>query len=117
MECAADQVLLQVITPYTRIRIPFISRELNISDGEVESPGGGEGDEAVEGETAAKRIRSALRDMPPKRREAALLRLDAGLSYREIAEAMDTSEGSARVLVHTAIKQLKTELSDLLDQG
>ena len=74
-------------------------------------------DEAVEGEAAAKRIRSALRDMPPKRREAALLRLDAGLSYREIAEAMDTSEGSARVLVHTAIKQLKKELQDLLDQG
>lgn len=31
------QVLLKVITPYTRIRIPFISRELNISDVEVES--------------------------------------------------------------------------------
>jgi len=30
------QVLLKVITPYTRIRIPFISRELNISDAEVE---------------------------------------------------------------------------------
>jgi len=30
------QVLLKVVTPYTRIRIPFISRELNISDAEVE---------------------------------------------------------------------------------
>mmetsp|Transcript_80248 Transcript_80248/g.240369 ORF Transcript_80248/g.240369 Transcript_80248/m.240369 type:complete len:145 (-) Transcript_80248:454-888(-) len=30
------QVLLKVITPYTRIRIPFIAQELNISAGEVE---------------------------------------------------------------------------------
>lgn len=29
-------MLLKVITPYTRIRIPFISKELNISDAEVE---------------------------------------------------------------------------------
>ena len=33
---APAQVLLKVVTPYTRIRIPFISRELNISDAEVE---------------------------------------------------------------------------------
>ena len=29
-------MLLKVITPYTRIRIPFISKQLNISDAEVE---------------------------------------------------------------------------------
>jgi len=30
------QVLLKILTPYTRIRIPFISSELNISDKETE---------------------------------------------------------------------------------
>lgn len=35
--CARSaQVLLMVITPYTRIRIPFISKELNMSDFEIE---------------------------------------------------------------------------------
>ena len=32
----ASQVLLEVVRPYTRIRIPFISAELNISDAEVQ---------------------------------------------------------------------------------
>ena len=32
-----SQVLLEVVRPYTRIRIPFISAELNISDAEVKS--------------------------------------------------------------------------------
>lgn len=30
------QVVLKLIQPYTRIRIPFISRELNIPEGDVE---------------------------------------------------------------------------------
>ena len=32
----ASQVLLRVIKPYTRIRLSFISSELNIAQGEVE---------------------------------------------------------------------------------
>src|SRR5690606_10939287 len=40
---------------------------------------------ALRGAHAASRVREALGAMPDKRREAALLRLDAGLSYREIA--------------------------------
>jgi COP9 signalosome complex subunit 2 len=31
------QVLLKLIRPYTRIRIPFISKELNIPEGDVEA--------------------------------------------------------------------------------
>jgi COP9 signalosome complex subunit 2 len=31
------QVLIKLITPYTRIHIPFISKELNIDACEVES--------------------------------------------------------------------------------
>lgn len=71
-------------------------------------------DQHVAGAATAARIREALSGMPKKRREAALLRLDGGLSYREIAEALETSEGSARVLVHMAIKDLKGRLSDLV---
>jgi DNA-directed RNA polymerase specialized sigma24 family protein len=55
--------------------------------------------------------------MPPKRREAALLRMDAGLSYREIAVVLDSTEGSVRVLVHTAQKELRQRLADLLESS
>ncbi len=63
---------------------------------------------------AADRVRDALANMPKKRRAVAMLRLDGNMSYAEIANAIGTTEGSARVLVHLAMKELREELSDLL---
>lgn len=71
--------------------------------------------ELISAERAAERVRRALAAMPEKRRAAALLRLDAQMSYAEIAEAVKTTEGSARVLVHMALKELRLQLSDLLE--
>ena len=65
-------------------------------------------------ETAGK-IRAALATLPEKRQRVALLRLDAGLGYAEIAEAVGTTEGSARVLVHHALRDLNEQLRDLFD--
>jgi len=65
-------------------------------------------------EETANRIRTALAALPEKRRQVALLRLDAGLGYAEIAAAVGTTEGSARVLVHHALKELSDQLKDLV---
>jgi len=73
-------------------------------------------EDELRGATAARRVRQALLAMPEKRREAALLRLDAGLSYREIGEALGSTEGSARVLVFKALGQLRELLADLLGE-
>lgn len=62
---------------------------------------------ALETQQLAGRLREALAAMPPKRQQVVLLRLDAGLSYAEVATALDTTEASARVLVHLALKELK----------
>ncbi len=72
-------------------------------------------EDELRGAAAARRVREALWAMPKKRREAALLRLDASLSYREIGEALGSTEGSARVLVHTALAELRKLLADLLN--
>ena len=72
--------------------------------------------EMMEASAIQETIHAALSGMPAKRRKAALLRLDGGLSYKEIATSLRTSEGSARVLVHLAIKQLKQALSETLEQ-
>ena len=72
-------------------------------------------EQEVHGAATARRVREALLAMPEKRREAALLRLDAGLSYKEIAVLLDSSEGSTRVLVHQALKELREHLADLLE--
>lgn len=61
----------------------------------------------------AELVREALSQMPEKRREAAMLRLDGNLSYAEIAESIGSTEGSARVLVHLALKELKAKLAEL----
>lgn len=66
---------------------------------------------------AAERVRTALEALPEKRRAVAMLRLDAGLSYAEIAQAVGTTEGSARVLVHMALKELREQLADLVREG
>jgi RNA polymerase sigma factor (sigma-70 family) len=63
-------------------------------------------------ERLGRKIRDALSTMPKKRQEVALLRLDAGLSYAEIAEAVGSTEGSARVLVHLALQDLRELLKD-----
>ncbi len=59
------------------------------------------------------RIRDVLAGMPKKRREVAMLRLDAGMSYEEIARTVGSTEGSARVLVHLALKELRDKLGDV----
>lgn len=72
---------------------------------------------AAHAQQTALRIAAVLDGLPEKRRAAAMLRLDGGLSHAEIARALDTSEGSARVLVHLALKELRESLKDLLGAG
>lgn len=72
--------------------------------------------ELLQVERTARRVREVLAGLPKKRQEAALLRLDAGLSYGEIAAAIGTTEGSARVLVHYALTTLRESLEDVLDE-
>ena len=68
-------------------------------------------EESLVGGQTATTIRQVLLKMPGKRRDVVLLRLDAGLSYREIAQAKGMSEGSARVLVHMGLKQIKESMA------
>lgn len=71
--------------------------------------------EALSAERLARRVREALASMPKKRREVALLRLDGELSYAEIAACVGGSEGSARVLVHLALKELRDKLAEFIE--
>jgi RNA polymerase sigma-70 factor (ECF subfamily) len=69
--------------------------------------------ETLSAERLAERIRAALQSMPKKRREVALMRLDGDLSYAEIAANVGSTEGSARVLVHLAMRELREKLVDV----
>jgi RNA polymerase sigma-70 factor, ECF subfamily len=67
-------------------------------------------DALVAGETET-RIRRALDRLSPLQRNVFMLRVTEGLSYKEIAEVVGTTEGAARVHYHNAVRAIK-ELVD-----
>ncbi|MFI5235524.1 MAG: RNA polymerase sigma factor [Gemmatimonadales bacterium] len=61
----------------------------------------------VEANEAADRIRTGLIRLPRLQREVFLLRAQEGSDYAEIAVALGTTPGAARVHYHHAVKRLK----------
>ena len=55
----------------------------------------------------AARVRVAVGELPHKQRLSVTLRIDDGLSFREIGEIIGSSEGSARVNYHHGIRRLR----------
>lgn len=68
-------------------------------------------DGVVADETQA-RLRKAMARLSPTQREVFVLRVNEGMSYREIAEAAGTTEGAARVHYHNAMRAIKEFLDD-----
>jgi RNA polymerase sigma-70 factor (ECF subfamily) len=68
-------------------------------------------DRMVAGE-AAIRVHEAMKHLSPTQREVFALRVAQGLSYREIAELVGTTEGAARVHYHNAMRAVKEYLDD-----
>lgn len=63
-------------------------------------------DEVVAGETEAQ-VRQAIERLTPTQKGVFILRVTEGLSYKEIAEAVGTTEGAARVHYHNAMRAVK----------
>lgn len=68
-------------------------------------------DELVADEAHA-RVRDAIERLTPTQREVFVLRVQEGLSYKEIAQAAGTTEGAARVHYHNAMRAVKEFLDD-----
>lgn len=62
------------------------------------------------GQEAGKRLRGAMDELTPTQREVFVLRVNEGMSYREIADAVGTTEGAARVHYHNAMRTIKESL-------
>lgn len=56
-------------------------------------------------------MRTAMTKLPPQQREVLELRLDAELSYQEIAETLDIPQGTVRSRLHHAVRNLRSALS------
>jgi RNA polymerase sigma-70 factor (ECF subfamily) len=60
----------------------------------------------------AERARAALANLKPSEREAILLRYEAELSFRELAEACGVDEAAARKRVSRALARLRMDLGE-----
>ncbi len=68
--------------------------------------------DAVVAEEMRDRMHAAVARLSKTQREVFLLRVNEGLSYKEIAEAAGTTEGAARVHYHNAMRAIKEFLDD-----
>jgi RNA polymerase sigma-70 factor, ECF subfamily len=59
-----------------------------------------------------KRLTKAVTKLSPTQREVFTLRVAEGMSYKEIADAVGTTEGAARVHYHNAMRSVKEFLDD-----
>ncbi len=66
----------------------------------------------VEGREELGAILDGVRQLPDERREALIMRFALGMDNREIARALDKTDGATKVLLHRAIRQLKGMVED-----
>jgi RNA polymerase sigma-70 factor (ECF subfamily) len=78
----------------------------------VEDPGA-RADRSLEARRTAARIEKAMARLPDRQRAALLLRVEEGLGYEEIAEALGASNASVKSLIHRAREKLLADLPDL----
>ena len=68
-------------------------------------------DSMVAAETE-QQVREAIERLSPTQREVFVLRVSEGMSYRDIAGVVGSTEGAARVHYHNAMRAVKEYLSD-----
>ena len=66
--------------------------------------------DSIIADEAERRVREAVQRLSPTQREVFTLRVSEGLSYKEIAEIVGTTEGAARVHYHNALRTVKESL-------
>lgn len=85
-----------------RVVLPLEERDL---------PDPGDPHTELAAQEAEERIRSGLAGLPRLQREVFLMRVQEGAEYEDIAAALGTTPGAARVHYHHAVKRLKERVS------
>lgn len=87
-------------------------REEELTDAEGLSDASLPPDENAVQQQELERVREVLGRLPEKQRLSVSLRLFDGLSFREVAEAIGSTEGAARVNYHYGISRMREWLHD-----
>jgi RNA polymerase sigma-70 factor (ECF subfamily) len=89
----------------------FFERRKVVADVDVEGEAIAHAQDAVEQSDLLGRVRSAVDRLPERQREVVVLRAYQGLSYEEIADALDVTAENARANFYQAMKKLKRDFS------
>lgn len=69
-------------------------------------------DQQVAAGQLSRKVGAALEALPPRQRTAFILKNHQGLSIKEIAEMMQTAEGTVKVHLHRAVSALRRSLAE-----
>ncbi len=69
-------------------------------------------DEVLDRERKLARVRAAIDRLPRRQRRIVQMRLHAELPFKTIAEVMGTTEASAKVTYHNAVRKLRERLGE-----
>ncbi len=72
------------------------------------------GDSALAGRQLAAKINAVLENLPPNQRAALLMSRVDGMSYLDVAEALETTESAVKSLVFRATATMRKELAEFL---
>jgi len=104
-----DRVLANACIDYRRKRRPEPSDSLPPVEESALGPGG-----ALEREQRVELVRRAIRNLPARQRMALVLHHYEGLSYMEVAAALDCSRRAIESLLVRAKRALREELKGLV---
>lgn len=113
------RILVNVCLDYRRHRQRVAWEPL---DGKAEYAGAATGtagsiappDQQVMSSEISQRIGTALAELPAKQRTAFILKNHQGLSIQEIAEVMESAEGTVKVHLHRAVVTLRQRLAEFV---
>jgi RNA polymerase sigma-70 factor (ECF subfamily) len=67
--------------------------------------------EGLERGERERQVRAAVLALPRRQREVLTLRIDGGLSFKDIAQTLRITENNAKVQFHLAVKRLKADVA------
>ncbi|MBI3766984.1 MAG: sigma-70 family RNA polymerase sigma factor [Deltaproteobacteria bacterium] len=115
---ATNACLNEVRRPERRYRTRSLERETDDSRDRTEiflpDPTALPGESALAGRELEAKIREVLGTLPENQRAALVLSRVDGLSYREVADALECSESAVKSLVFRATATLRRELEEYL---
>jgi RNA polymerase sigma-70 factor (ECF subfamily) len=115
---ATHLCLNELRRPERQLRVDLADRQ-----GGADTPGGGpplgdpaalDPEEGAAGREMVRALEAAVAELPPKQRAALLLSRIEGMAYRDVAEAMGTTEGAVKALLFRATHGLRDRLREYL---